>query len=292
MVLDSLAVVMSYLGNEVCTFDSACLNRELRGLLEEVYEVKVAIPGMIFKIGALPDWHECDEDQDELSDGLRWALKRNLVPQDFILEISGVPDRRDHPWKLVHLKRRALAKLMIRHCTHSYDLNAPAQTDKDNWTPLHFSAHSGDVMITRLLLENESVNPESRGSWGVTPLHIAASDGRWECAMALLDGGVSVDIRDDDAYTPLHCASYSIKFRVATLLHKRGADVNALTNDGETPLDLAQEAMGSVLTINMAGISTNNNDGDFAVETPQKKEEVALIQFLEGKGAKAGRLLQ
>lgn len=132
-------------------------------------------------------------------------------------------------------------------------------TDNRGWTCLHEAAANDSFQCLKLILENEDVRPlvetheghtalylacrfkssiktikylldttpdiANYGSnEGVTPLHIACSQGNIELIKLLVDYGAIIDVQDFDGDTPLHDAVLSSQYEViATLLHA-GAD--------------------------------------------------------------------
>lgn len=75
-----------------------------------------------------------------------------------------------------------------------------------------------------------------------TALHVAAHYKCVEAAVALLDRGADVDIKDVWDETPLHFAARVGHTEICVLLLQRGADVNAANAQGWTPLLVAAEA--------------------------------------------------
>jgi ankyrin repeat protein len=75
-----------------------------------------------------------------------------------------------------------------------------------------------------------------------TPLHTAVYDGDTAMAMAILDDGADVNLRDEGGGTPLHVAVALGNTEMARELLRRGADVHARDLDGDTPLDFTRNA--------------------------------------------------
>jgi ankyrin repeat protein len=71
---------------------------------------------------------------------------------------------------------------------------------------------------------------------GLTPLLLAARQGRVDAARALLDAGADIDLVDPDRHTPLIMALSNGHVDVAKLLIERGADVNMTDKVGQTAL--------------------------------------------------------
>lgn len=83
------------------------------------------------------------------------------------------------------------------------------------------------------------VNPE-----GQSPLHIAAGNGSYELAEALIKHGADVNISNKDKQTPLHWAAWNNQTALVDLLIKKGANISAPDRAGNTPLILATLAGG------------------------------------------------
>jgi ankyrin repeat protein len=66
---------------------------------------------------------------------------------------------------------------------------------------------SGDAAGLRTLVRSDSRVVRERRHWGATWLHIAARSDEPACAQALIEGGASVDARDDSGETPLIAAA-------------------------------------------------------------------------------------
>jgi len=72
-----------------------------------------------------------------------------------------------------------------------------------------------------------------------THLHEAALEGMADCVFALLDAGMSSDVRDHDGNTPLHKAAESGSITCVDILLQRGASLNARNVARLTPYELA-----------------------------------------------------
>ena len=83
---------------------------------------------------------------------------------------------------------------------------------------------------------------------GLTPLQVAAYDGRDAVVRLLLDAGASMAVVDVNGCTPLHLAADQDREGVVRILVEAGADISAVDNDGDTPSDLADDPVKEVLT--------------------------------------------
>jgi ankyrin repeat protein len=85
-----------------------------------------------------------------------------------------------------------------------------------------------------LIDQGADVNVKNIGGW--TPLHRACRYGLVEVAMALLEKGADLHAKTSDGQTPLHRACVNGHAEVAMALLEKGADVHVKDNIGWTPL--------------------------------------------------------
>jgi uncharacterized protein len=97
---------------------------------------------------------------------------------------------------------------------------------------------------------------------GMTPLLLAARDGRLEAARVLVDAGAQLDAADPNGMTPLLMAITNNQIEVAQLFIDKGADVHEADWYGRTPLWAAVE----VRNLDMrSGATDNGVDRDAAM---------------------------
>jgi cytohesin len=102
------------------------------------------------------------------------------------------------------------------------------------------------------LVEQFRGHPEmynAREDTGATPLHYAASRGRFrkgdkvfpgaQAVEAFLEIGADPNVQDEDGATPLHVAAGSGDYQAVKALIHAGGDVDEENNDGWTPLHFA-----------------------------------------------------
>jgi cytohesin len=153
-----------------------------------------------------------------------------------------------------------VAELLLRH---GADANAE---DTAGWTPMHYAVRAGDEETIELLLAHgaranvattreQEMPPRTDGRspfWrdepaGTTPLHLAAASVRPAAALALLEHGARVNVRDAKGSTPLHLAVNTNRPPIAEALLEHGADVNAQDNKGWAPLhDAANQGLAKM----------------------------------------------
>jgi ankyrin repeat protein len=89
----------------------------------------------------------------------------------------------------------------------------------DNWLPLQWAAAYGYVAIVKALIQAGAEVNKSDEAYHVTPLHVAALNGRKDVAALLLEEGADIDKQDIDGDTPLKFASYyAYRCRDVTIL--------------------------------------------------------------------------
>jgi ankyrin repeat protein len=117
--------------------------------------------------------------------------------------------------------------------------------DSFGLTPLHFAASTSGENV-RYLLEN-SAAAAARDLSRRVPLHFAAGSQTKEAIVHLLTSGADINVRDENGLTPLHYAMMrrNLDLEVIKLLLSAGADPNTSTKDGLTPLNFAKYYNGS-----------------------------------------------
>ena len=122
------------------------------------------------------------------------------------------------------------------------DVNAPGL---GSLTPLHLAAWNGRrAVVAHLLANGAQVDARTSfaGFTGQTPLHLAAAGGHGAVVAVLLASGADVNARGDDEETALHAAAGGDHREVAGAVLAAGADVNATNGAGDTPLHVAADA--------------------------------------------------
>ena len=161
------------------------------------------------------------EDQQDVNDFERDGFKRSAL----------------HYVALSQNDHTNVAKFLI---TNGATINAK---DKDENTPLHFAAKSGNTGIVKLLITNGAII-DAQNKYGYTPLFetikTSKYDSHTDTANILIENGADVNARKDDGYTPLHYAAWASSTDTVNILIDQGAKVDITDQWGQTALDIAK----------------------------------------------------
>ncbi len=138
------------------------------------------------------------------------------------------------------LGHTSMAKMLI---DKGADVSLKDSHDK---TPLHIAAYSEQnptisenrIEIARALVKKAPL--EEQDDLGYTPLHTAASNGRFEIVTMLLDNGAHIQAKTNADATPLHLAAAAGSAQTVKLLMAKKADRTAPDAQKRTPLDAAR----------------------------------------------------
>lgn len=104
-----------------------------------------------------------------------------------------------------------------------------------------YAARKGDFLIARILVEG-GVSVNITDEDGNTPLHWAALWGPFEMVKYLVEHGADVNATDEEGGTPFHRAVESGRLYIVRYLVEHGADVNATDKECWTALHWAARA--------------------------------------------------
>jgi hypothetical protein len=135
----------------------------------------------------------------------------------------------------------SLDKKIINHIDKKIDIN---QTTNDDlkYTAVHLAAWDGKEEILKYLLKKEA-NPDCVGADGYSPLHLAASNGRFSCVKLLVQSGAQLSRRviDENIFfpvggaTPFRLSFFNGFFDISEYLFDKGADVSEIIEPCQAP---------------------------------------------------------
>ncbi|GET27099.1 acyltransferase family protein [Prolixibacter sp. NT017] len=102
---------------------------------------------------------------------------------------------------------------------------------------LHEAIVLGDMEAVQQHIASGSDLNIKESSGGSSPLMTAATFGRNEMAMALIEAGADVNFRNNNGSTPLHTAAFFCRTEIVKALLAHGADTSVKNNAGSTALE-------------------------------------------------------
>ena len=142
---------------------------------------------------------------------------RGLTPMD---------EDREHGFRqMKHLLLTTIAAVLLVGCGESQSPAPPTAKAPD--IDIHTAAMMGNIeAVKQHLAAVADVNTKG-GSFGGTPLHIAAIGGQKEIAELLIAKGADVNAKRDDGWTPLMDAAQEGYMEIVELLRKHGGKTYA-----------------------------------------------------------------
>ncbi|GMF65975.1 unnamed protein product [Phytophthora lilii] len=170
------------------------------------------------------------------------------------------------------------------------DVDIEARSESNNFTPLCWAAHSGNLeMVQYLLVEGAHVNAATPN--GFTPLLLATSEGHADVVQHLLVKGADPEaFITRSGFTALLMASFKGYADVVRHLVKKRVNLEVCSADGSTALHLAAEkGHAAVVQLLLAGGSNPNvatqRDGSTALHKAAFMNKPAVVWLLLRSGA-------
>lgn len=116
-------------------------------------------------------------------------------------------------------------------------------------TPLFLAARRGASGVVSVLLKEGQANADARsfyeGSYGVSPLHVAAKEGHVDVIRLLVEAGADMNAIDEIGKTPLDYAVIRGHLGAIQMLVEAGADIQATDLYRQTPCAFANTLLNS-----------------------------------------------
>ena len=98
----------------------------------------------------------------------------------------------------------------------------PALISTNGSTALHFAARRGNEEVAELLVHHDRVDVNSKDSAHMTALHLACVSGNVTISKMLLEQGADIRAKSTELMTPLHTAVYNGNSEVVALILQAG----------------------------------------------------------------------
>ena len=156
--------------------------------------------------------------------------------------------------------------------------------DANSFNPTSYK--KTELIIQCLIDRGIDINAKTSGDSGVTPLWLAAQDGKVEILKLLADRGADLNIpRTDTGMTPLHIAMSQGQQTVVQELIDRGADINTIDLDGRNAFHHWKMVEKDEVLFNKLlsqGVSTDvhNKHGGYPLHCAVHNDSLPMIELL------------
>lgn len=148
-----------------------------------------------------------------------------------------------------YLKLATAAILVVVFITVTYSGNKEESANEHGQTTvsnkeisapnigLHMAVIQGNMEAIMQHIQAGSDLDKKEPSAGSSPLITAATFGKTEVALALIEAGADVNFKNNEGSTPLHVAAFFCRTEIVEALLTNGADKNIKSNTGSTALE-------------------------------------------------------
>jgi len=177
-------------------------------------------------------------------------------------------------------------------CLIDNDANIDCHDD-DGWDALHHAASQGHDAACNVLVNcGSDIDGKATGTFGRTPLMLAAWNGHASTVLSLINNGASINMEDEPS--GMSAVHYAARFNrpaaLATLLES-GADMEVLTRDGKASIHFAARE-GNIQCVRLlveGGASLGSTTSDLyqrtALHWATYNGHLQCVQYLISAGA-------
>jgi ankyrin repeat protein len=149
-------------------------------------------------------------------------------------------------------------------------------------TPLHYATICGLHAFVKVLVVERPHDVDTRGSYNLTPLHMASLWGCEEVARVLLQSDADVTAQGDRGETPLHMASSEGHLQLVHALLEHGGSTTARDKFGLTPLHLAliPRDLGDPYVHGSGAVVRTSDEGENRLAQLDGASQIDLLSYL------------
>ncbi|KAJ2951460.1 hypothetical protein O0L34_g13612 [Tuta absoluta] len=225
-----------------------------------------------------------------ISNALNFAAKSNNVPAlKRLLKKVNPKCIYNRGWTCLHeaAANNSYESLML--ILKHKECRSLSETDEGHTVLNVACSHNASLKLIKALLDSVKGIANYSCTENVTPLHIAAAQGRLDLIQLLIDYGANVNVQDYDGDTPIHDAVVTTKHKAVEMLLHAGGDPELKSEASYTPFHLAcyRGSLECVKVLHPFVININEKSfkGDTPLILAVQGFHNEVVQFLLQNGA-------
>jgi len=197
-------------------------------------------------------------------------------------------NRRSKEYNIPHITAEHVAARMghlnILKFLHEYPSRTHAQSDYNQWTPMHIAARHHQLEVVKYLLE-KGADINSLVKRGYNAAYLAAVSGDMNMLNFLIQNQADFQLVSDKGLTLMYAAAKGGNLEMIKALHLKGLAINTSSEQGKTPLHIASQKghtdIVQFLLDNGADINARTHKRQWtALHYAQKKKQHKVIDLL------------